>query len=44
MLDEEEIKNIIINNPPAQACEKLVAGAISNGGEDNITVIVIKNE
>jgi PPM family protein phosphatase len=44
MLDEDEIKRIACSNPPMEACEELVNSANSNGGEDNITVIVIKNE
>ena len=44
MMDEKEIKDTVIRNTPAIACEELVAGAIRNGGDDNITVIVIKNE
>ena len=44
MMDEEEIKNTVIGNLPARACEELIAGAVRSGGDDNITVIVIKNE
>ena len=44
MLDEDEIKRIVSSNPPVEACEELVDRANNNGGEDNITVIVIKNE
>ncbi len=44
MLDEEEIKKTVAGSEPSEACEQLVAGAIRNGGDDNITVIVIKNE
>ena len=44
MLDEEEIKRTVVENYPSKACEELVCSAIRNGGDDNITVIVIKNE
>ena len=44
MVEETEIKNTVMGNTPAIACEELVARAIRGGGEDNITVIVIKNE
>ncbi len=44
MMDEKEIRDTVIGNTPESACEKLVAGAINGGGDDNITVIVIKNE
>jgi protein phosphatase len=44
MLTEDEIMSIVCNNAPEAACEELVKRANQNGGEDNITVIVIKNE
>lgn len=44
LINEQELKDTVTGNTPAAACEKLVAGAIQNGGDDNITVIVIKNE
>lgn len=44
MLGEEEIMELAAANPPDAACEALVKRANDNGGEDNITVIVIKNE
>ncbi|MGE5613403.1 MAG: Stp1/IreP family PP2C-type Ser/Thr phosphatase [Bacillota bacterium] len=43
-LEEYEILDVIANNEPDEACEKLVDIAKSKGGEDNITVIVIKCE
>jgi PPM family protein phosphatase len=44
MLEEEEISNIILENEdPETACSRLVNSANSAGGEDNITVIVIRN-
>jgi protein phosphatase len=43
MLDEEAIKCVVLDSQPQEVCEKLVFKALENGGEDNITVIVIKN-
>jgi len=44
MLNEEEIKNIVIeNDDPETACRKLVESANNRGGDDNITVIVFKD-
>ena len=44
MLGEDDIMELASGNSPDTACEKLVKRANDNGGEDNITVIVIKNE
>jgi len=45
MLKEEEIKDIIIRlSEPEAICDELVRRANENGGEDNTTVIVIKND
>jgi protein phosphatase len=44
MLTEEEIMEIACSREPEEACEQLINRANQNGGEDNITVIVIKNE
>ncbi|MCX8129011.1 MAG: Stp1/IreP family PP2C-type Ser/Thr phosphatase [Clostridia bacterium] len=45
MLDDDEIMEIVkANDEPAAVCEKLVDAANKNGGEDNITVILIKND
>lgn len=44
MMNENEIRDTVIENTPDIACEKLVDEAIHSGGDDNITVIVIKNE
>jgi 23S rRNA (adenine2503-C2)-methyltransferase len=41
-LEEDEILDMVVGNEPAGACAKLVNAAKSKGGEDNITVIVIK--
>ncbi|NLM57882.1 MAG: Stp1/IreP family PP2C-type Ser/Thr phosphatase [Clostridium sp.] len=44
MLKEEEILDIVLrNDDPEAACNELVYWANEKGGEDNITVIVIKN-
>lgn len=44
MVEEEEIKKIVLeNDDPDIACRKLVDRANESGGEDNITVIVFKN-
>lgn len=44
MICENEIYNIIKDNEPEKACEQLIEAAKGKGGEDNITVIVIKCE
>lgn len=44
MLSEDEIAQIAAANTPEATCEALLQRANDNGGEDNITVIVIKNE
>lgn len=44
MLDEEEIRGIISRiDDPGDICSELISAANIKGGEDNITVIVIKN-
>jgi len=40
--DEEDIHNIIKANTPEKAVDKLVEKAIENGGQDNITVVLIR--
>lgn len=42
MVDEDTIENICSTNEPQQACDKLIELANDNGGEDNITAIVVK--
>lgn len=47
MLTEKEIKSILRRNisiGPQDVCDLLVNRAITNGGEDNISVIVIQNK
>ncbi len=41
-VDDREIREIVLKNPPMEACEKLVALANERGGKDNITVQVIR--
>ncbi len=41
MVPEDEIGSIVERNAPKEACGKLVEAAISYGGDDNITVVVI---
>jgi serine/threonine protein phosphatase PrpC len=44
-LSEAEIKEIVENSAELeQACEELIKKANEKGGEDNITVIIIKND
>lgn len=43
MLSDEEITRIVLRHSPVEACDELVKAANSKGGDDNITVIVIKN-
>ena len=44
MLREDEILDIILKSEdPETACNELVHCANEKGGEDNITVIIIKN-
>jgi protein phosphatase len=42
MISEEDMSRIAVGNGPDDACRKLVEAANDNGGEDNITVIVMK--
>lgn len=43
LVTDNEIREILIENPlPHTACDKLVQAAISNGGHDDVTVIVIQ--
>lgn len=44
MLGEDEILETAANNDPDAACAQLIEAAKKHGGEDNITVIVIKCE
>lgn len=43
MVREEEIHNIVINtDDPQEACDKLIALGNTNGGTDNISVVILK--
>ncbi len=44
MICENEIYEIVRDNEPETACKKLIEAANRQGGDDNITVIVIKCE
>lgn len=41
-INSEEIHTLVMENPPQEACDKLVALANTRGGNDNITAIVLK--
>ncbi len=41
-VENKEIKSIVLSNSPQQACEKLIKMANERGGEDNVTVQVIR--
>ena len=41
MVPEDEIGTIVDDYDPETACKKLIEAAISYGGDDNITVVVI---
>ncbi len=42
MVSEERIRGIVAANCPASAADGLLAEALSNGGRDNVTVLLIK--
>lgn len=42
MVSESEIVEIVSGSEPETACARLIEAANRQGGEDNITVIVIK--
>lgn len=44
MVEEDKIYEEAVKNDPEKACSALIEAARLNGGEDNITVIVIKCE
>lgn len=44
MLRDEEIRDVIANNEPEAACRMLVDIANEHGGDDNITVVVMRVE
>jgi PPM family protein phosphatase len=42
MVDDSEIRDIVVAQPPRNACNQLVGLAKERGGYDNITVIVVQ--
>ena len=46
MLTDEEIRDILLANTstPREICQALVERANANGGEDNVTVVVVRND
>jgi protein phosphatase len=42
MVPEDEIGSIVELNDPSKACERLIEAALSYGGDDNITAVVIQ--
>ena len=43
-LETSEIRDILAESPPQEACERLVDLALDRGGRDNITVVVARLE
>jgi len=41
-VEEEEMRDIVMDNNPERACRKLIQLANERGGSDNITVQVIR--
>ena len=41
-LEKDEIRAILAENPPQEACDRLVDVALARGGRDNITVVVAR--
>ncbi len=42
MLPEDEIGSIISSNEPEKACQVLVKRALEAGGEDNVTLVIVR--
>jgi len=42
LVGDAELASVARANPPAEACQKLVAMALERGGPDNITVLVLR--
>jgi serine/threonine protein phosphatase PrpC len=40
--DEKISKTLLLGQPAAEACQKLLDLALENGGKDNITVVVAR--
>lgn len=44
MLEDSEILGVIAQNPPKESCQILIDTANTRGGDDNITVVLVKVE
>jgi len=44
LVTDDEIRRIVLRNPPADACELLTDLALRRGGHDNITIIIVHLE
>jgi serine/threonine protein phosphatase PrpC len=42
VVSDSDLARVVQNNPPAEACQKLVAMALDRGGPDNITLLVLR--
>jgi PPM family protein phosphatase len=42
LVGDPDLSQIVRANPPAEACQKLVAMALERGGPDNVTVLVLR--
>jgi PPM family protein phosphatase len=42
VVGDPDLARVVQTNPPAEACQKLVAMALERGGPDNITVLVLR--
>ena len=42
VVSDSDLARVVQNNPPAEACRKLVAMALDRGGPDNITLLVLR--
>jgi PPM family protein phosphatase len=42
LVGDPELSTVVQTNPPAEACQKLVALALERGGPDNITAMVLR--
>ncbi len=42
VVSDSDLARVVQNNPPTEACQKLVAMALDRGGPDNITLLVLR--
>ena len=42
LVGDADLARVVQSNPPAEACQKLVAMALERGGPDNITLLVLR--